>query len=934
MSLPVLTAATWSEVSALLDEVLALPPEARDGFVEALGGERAAHKDTLVALLAQAAGVETEDFLATLPAIGLPAVAAGAAQPASGGEVGPYRLIEELGSGGMGAVWLAERADGSLKRKVALKLPRIGWDPSFAQRSLRERDILAALEHPHIARLYDAGVDALGRPYLAMEYVRGQPIDAWCDARRLSLAARVDLLRQVADAVAYAHRRLVVHRDLKPSNILVTDDGQVRLLDFGIARLLDADGAPAAEHTLAAPAFTVNYASPEQLQGRPLSTATDIYSLGVVAHELLGGTRPFDHLPERGVARVQAILAADLAPPSHRRPDAAAAAARACTPAALQRALRGDLDAILLRALAREPEQRYPSAEALADDLARWRDGRPVLAQRPRAGYLLRKFVRRHRLAVGASAAAALALVVTTGVAVVQSQQAREQAQRAQASRDFLINLFERADPDLRGGRHATVRELLEPAEREAERLLPEQRREVLATLANLWERIGDKQRAAQVQAQLSAGLAAQPRADPGALAQSRMSEARLALLMGQTGAAERLLREVEQEVPRSKWPKHVQAYAETQAGHAALLRDEWAQAETRLKSAAALAQSAGDAAVEAHALSVLQRAQVALRRPEDALATQRTLAALLEESRLLQSRQRQEVLWHMATTLYAIGRFAEGWPLAQRLAAELDQRYAAAPRPELQQRRIWLRYSVKLGQVDAAVAWLRAHELSSSQLAAYEPVYPTFELIEWHRTSARVWAAAGDVARAERELDRARQQVARLSPAQQAEWGPAIAVTAAHVALWLGRSAQALALLEPLDRQTSLDPDLRPYVAWAGGVALARLQRPREAVAWLRRAEDGFAVFGDPAPPDAAFVHLNLALLALIDEPAEPAEVQRWVRSAARVLPATMGPEHPTARLAKSLEAALSAADTTSPGRFAASLRHVAGAQSRQFTF
>ncbi|MFN9573102.1 MAG: protein kinase domain-containing protein, partial [Betaproteobacteria bacterium] len=210
MSLPVLTAATWSEVSALLDEVLALPPEARDGFVEALSGERAAHKDTLVSLLAQAAGVETEDFLATLPAIGLPAVAACAAQPASGVEVGPYRLIEELGSGGMGAVWLAERADGSLKRKVALKLPRIGWDPSFAQRSLRERDILAALEHPHIARLYDAGVDALGRPYLAMEYVRGQPIDAWCDARRLSLAARVDLLRQVADAAAYAHRRLVV----------------------------------------------------------------------------------------------------------------------------------------------------------------------------------------------------------------------------------------------------------------------------------------------------------------------------------------------------------------------------------------------------------------------------------------------------------------------------------------------------------------------------------------------------------------------------------------------------------------------------------------------------------------------------------------------------------------------------------------------------
>ncbi|MFO0206786.1 MAG: serine/threonine-protein kinase, partial [Betaproteobacteria bacterium] len=197
-----------------------------------------------------------------------PAVAACAAQPASGVEVGPYRLIEELGSGGMGAVWLAERADGSLKRKVALKLPRIGWDPSFAQRSLRERDILAALEHPHIARLYDAGVDQHGRPYLALEYVEGQPIDVYARERGLSVRQKLDLLLQVCSAVAFAHSRLVVHRDLKPSNILVTADGQVRLLDFGIAKLMEGDSAKETQLTqLAGLALTLDYASPEQIKG-------------------------------------------------------------------------------------------------------------------------------------------------------------------------------------------------------------------------------------------------------------------------------------------------------------------------------------------------------------------------------------------------------------------------------------------------------------------------------------------------------------------------------------------------------------------------------------------------------------------------------------------------------------------------------------------
>ena len=945
MSLADLDADDWPALSALLDEALALPQAERAGFVDALGPEHAERRETLRALLAHAARVETGDFLVSLPAIALPPqVLPGgveaAAQPAPGAEVGPYRLIEELGSGGMGAVWLAERADGSLKRKVALKLPRLSWDPSFAQRSLRERDILAALEHPHIARLYDAGVDALGRPFLAMEHVRGQPINAWCDARRLPLAARVELLRQVADAVAYAHRRLVVHRDLKPSNILVTDDGQVRLLDFGIARLLGAEGAPAAEHTLAAPAFTINYASPEQLQGQPLSTATDIYSLGVVAHELLCGARPFDHLPERGAARVQAILATEPGLPSRRMPGAEAAAARASTPAALQRSLRGDLDAILLRALAREPEQRYPSAEALADDLLRWRDGRAVSAQRPRAGYLLGKFVRRHRLAVGAGTAAVLALVVTAGVAVVQGQQAREQAQRAQASRDFLLDLFGRADPDLRAGRDATMREQLEPAEREAERLPPEQRREVLATVAGLWEKLGDLQRAGQVQARLTELWAAEQARRPtpagtAALVQSQLHEARRAVLMERLDAAERHLRAAEQTAPRAGWPPAVRALADLQWGYFELYGGRSSPAVSHFGAALEWARAGGDPLVEAQSLAGLQRAHVALRRPAEALAAQRALAELVAQDRLQQPQARQDALFQMATTLFQLGRYAEGWPLAEQMAAGADALYGQALRGQLRTRLLWLKYGLQLGRNEAMSAWLRAHEPDAAQLAELQAGYPDSDLTDWHRLSARAWAVAGDAGRAEAELQRARRQAQRLPPASQRAWHGPLEIGAAHAALTLGQPARALALLDPLwPGAEAPSPAVRPYIGLARGVALARLQRLPEALEWLQRAERDFAALGDPLPPQAALVQLNLALLALQDRGPDAAALTRRLDAAARSLPVAYGPDHPAARLVQVLAGAARAADASGAESPSAALRRVAGAHRHPLFF
>ncbi|MBL8317359.1 MAG: serine/threonine protein kinase, partial [Burkholderiaceae bacterium] len=233
----------WPEISALLDEALALPAAERERWIESAPIEPAELRDTLRRLLQAQAHVETGDFLATIAKLEPPIAAPATGEPAAGDAVGPYRMLREIGRGGMGAVWLAERADGALKRQVALKLPRLAWDGAIAERLARERDILASLEHPHIARLYDAGVDTAGRPWLAMEHVDGQPIDVYCRERGLDCRARVRLLLDVAAAVGHAHRQQVLHRDLKPSNILVTADAQVRLLDFGIAKLMQGESA-------------------------------------------------------------------------------------------------------------------------------------------------------------------------------------------------------------------------------------------------------------------------------------------------------------------------------------------------------------------------------------------------------------------------------------------------------------------------------------------------------------------------------------------------------------------------------------------------------------------------------------------------------------------------------------------------------------------
>jgi len=406
-------------LNELVKEALALPAGEREGWLASRPAEDAGFLDALRDML-QRASTGTDDFMHRPVDRSVIESALPAADEAQG-LVGPYRLVRELGEGGMATVWLAERADGAMQRQVALKLPRLGWARGLAERMARERDILAGLEHPHIARLYDAGVTEEGRPWLAMEFVDGQPIDRYCAARSAGVDERLALFLQVCEAVSHAHARLVVHRDLKPSNILVTNAGSVRLLDFGVAKLLEGEGrADTGLTQFHGRAFTPDYASPEQVRGEALGTASDVYSLGVVLYELLAGQRPYRLKRETASALEEAVLDAEAPPASSRALDRRQA-----------KALRGDLDTILDKALRKRPASRYASVEAFAEDIRRHLAGEPVLAQPPSFRYRAGKFLTRHRWPVAAIGAIVLALAAGVAVALGEAREAERQRQVA-----------------------------------------------------------------------------------------------------------------------------------------------------------------------------------------------------------------------------------------------------------------------------------------------------------------------------------------------------------------------------------------------------------------------------------------------------------------------------------------------------------------------
>jgi eukaryotic-like serine/threonine-protein kinase len=437
----------WNRLNAVFNGALERDVTDREAFVrEACAGDEALAEEAARLLRAHArapAALGTAVFAAAVNAI-----SSEDDHQAVGAEVGPYRLIEEIGRGGMGVVYVAERADHQYEKRVAIKLLKRGIDTDAVLRLFRhERQILAGLEHPNITRLLDGGTAADGRPYFVMEYVEGLPIDEYCDRQALSVPDRLQLFREVCAAVSYAHHHLVVHRDLKPSNILVTAAGEPKLLDFGIAKLLDSDADGAVTLFTDSRPMTPEYASPEQLTGRRITTLTDVYSLGLVLYELLAGRRastPPEHTRRHSSRESRTI---DVERPSSvvRRsattgdglevPPEEIAAARRTTPERLRRRLRGDLDTIVLKAIHREPSRRYQSVEALSEDIRRHLAGLPVQGRQDTLLYRGGKFVRRNRAAVMAGTLVVLSLVAGMVATIWQADRAR--AAQALAERRF-----------------------------------------------------------------------------------------------------------------------------------------------------------------------------------------------------------------------------------------------------------------------------------------------------------------------------------------------------------------------------------------------------------------------------------------------------------------------------------------------------------------
>jgi eukaryotic-like serine/threonine-protein kinase len=389
----------WTVLSPLLDELLDADEDVRSTRLAHIRDTDSELAQDLSALLRRQAAIDSEGFLegsaAPLPA-----------EPILAGRaIGSYTLERLLGRGGMGAVWLAHRSDGRYAGRAAVKLLNLALlGPAGPDRFKREGSALARLAHPNIARLTDAGVSADGQPYLVLEYIEGEPIDRWCQARALDVRARVRLFLQVLEAVAHAHSKLILHRDLKPANILVTPQGQVKLLDFGIAKLLDEEhvvASAAALTQLAGQAFTPEYAAPEQVQGAEVTTATDVYALGVLLYSLLTSRLP----------------TADPSPTSSQK----------------VRALRGDLDSIIAKALRKVPAERYRTVAALAEDLQRYLDKQPVSARADSMSYRFERFVARNRTAVGAACVVLIAVAAATGVAVWQAREATAQRDHARA---------------------------------------------------------------------------------------------------------------------------------------------------------------------------------------------------------------------------------------------------------------------------------------------------------------------------------------------------------------------------------------------------------------------------------------------------------------------------------------------------------------------
>jgi hypothetical protein len=938
--------AQWRRLNQLMDQALDLEPQARAGFIAtACAGDAALreHMDAWLAALEASGEFMERAHDEAAPGTGRLLQAAFVPLP-EGARIGAYRVERLLGRGGMGEVYAAARADGQFEQQVAIKLihAEFAHEPALF---LAERRILAGLEHPGITRLFDGGLSDDGRPYMVMERVEGRDLLSWCTEEKLGLEARLRLFIRLCEAVAYAHRRLVVHRDIKPGNVLVTAEGQPKLLDFGIAHLV---GAAAAADPEARLRLTPAYAAPEQLCGGEITTATDVYALGGLLYRLLSGKPPHE------LGGLPAPLALERAV-NETPPPPSTVAGNAPVPA---RRLRGDLDAIVLKALARDPQARYAGAAGLARDLQRWLDHEPVEAVRARPGYLLGRFVRRHRLLSAAAAAVLLTVLAALGVIAGYARQlrlqrdiARNEADAAQQVTDYLVSLFEAVSPARTGGKPVEPRSLVDQGRAQLEAQLKDQpllQARLLGTVGALYCELGLSE---ECRRNLERALATQrgdPRANPAVTAQLLYWQGRAYSAETDYARAGLVLAEALRGLQAQQPPRKAAiAAALTALGHVQRAQQEIAPSIAALEQARSLLRDAqgADTLESAETLGSLALSYQEAGRTADAIALAGQRVALVRQRLGGSDLRTYDALDDYAEVMATAGRNAEAESARREAAAGYARIYGPLAQRTLDTESDLGNFLMYEGHLAEADEWMRKALDGYRELEG--PGSRDYALALRHRGGVRYYR--GDYAGAAEDFQQAQRLLQQL-------YGDGSIDT--HVArLNLGRSLaaqgqarHAAELLQP-ELPPQLDGDYAGYIrfmrlkwladnlalqqpddsaaqaydaaeaafhasgqrdelelsklAESRGVLLLRRRRYAEAAALLHRVMDDYrrAYSEDSAYTQLAAVELAQALAAQ----GQREEARRLAQQALPVLRRELAPQHPIL--------AAAAAVTATPG-------------------